>query len=108
MVTTILRYRVKLGTADQVVRLAECELVPALRASHGLMTHQAVLAGSQAVIFVSTYEDRSAADAALEAAAEWADRRLGSVIEGPARLTMGEVKSCFDTSREPSTASPVV
>ena len=107
MVTTILHYRVKLGTADQMVRLAEVELVPALRARHGLMTHQAVLAGSQAVIFVSTYEDRSAADAALEAAAAWADR-LGSVIEGPARMTMGEVKSCFDTSREPATVSEVV
>jgi hypothetical protein len=93
MATAILRYRVKVGAADQVMQLAELELVPAMHAISGFIAHQAVLVGSQSVVFVSTFHDRPAADVGSRATQDWAGRRFASVMEGPANVTVGKVIS---------------
>jgi len=94
--TTIRRYRVKLGRADEAIRLAETELLPIVSAIPGYIAYQAVLDGPQAIVSVSTYSDRSAAALANTAAAQWDETSIASMIDGPARVTIGEVRLSAD------------
>jgi quinol monooxygenase YgiN len=94
--TTIRRYRVKLGQAEQAIRLAEIELLPMMKAIPGFVAYQAVLDGPQSIVSVSTYRDRSAVDTANTAAARWAEARLSTMIDGPAKVTIGEVRLAVD------------
>jgi hypothetical protein len=89
--TTVRRYRVKLGQAEQAIRLAEIELLPIISAIPGFLAYQAVLVGPQSIMSVSTYRDRLAVDSANSAAEHWVEARLAAVIDGPARVTAGEV-----------------
>ena len=100
MFTTIRRYRVKLGQADQAIRLAEVELVPVLSAIPGFVSYQALVVGSQSIASVSTYRDRGAADSANRVAADWVERRLASVVDCPTDVTVGEVRISLSTARE--------
>jgi quinol monooxygenase YgiN len=105
MVTAILRYRMKLGSAEQVMRLAELELVPAMRAVSGFIAYQAVLIGPQSVVFVTTYRDRLGADVANCAADEWVARRFASVMEGPPKVTIGQVRLFLNPGVESAAAT---
>jgi hypothetical protein len=96
MYTTIQRYRVKLGQADQAMRLAQLELVPILRAIPRFIGCQAILVGQQSIAYVSTYGDQRSALSSSSAAAEWAETRLASIVEGPPKVTLGEVKLSVD------------
>jgi hypothetical protein len=98
--TTIQRYRVKLGQADQAIRLAEVELVPVVSALPGFVSYQALVIGSQSIASVSTYRDRGAADSANRVAADWVERRLASVVDCPADVTVGEVRISVSTACE--------
>jgi hypothetical protein len=104
--TTIRRYRVKLGRADEALRLAETELLPIVSAIPGYIAYQAVLDGAQAIVSVSTYRDRGAAALANSAAARWDETSLASMIDGPARVTTGEVRLLADakTAQSPARA----
>jgi len=90
--TTIRHYRVKLGQADQAIRLTEVELVPVVSALPGFVAYQALLVGPQAMATISTYRDREAADSANSFAANWVETRLDSVVDGPAEVTVGQVR----------------
>lgn len=90
--TTIRRYRVKLGQADQAIRLAEVELVPIIRAIPGFVSYQALVVGPQSIVSVSTYNDRNAAESANVAAAEWVELRVASMMDGPGKVTVGEIR----------------
>ena len=90
--TTIRHYRVKLGQADQAIRLTEVELVPVVSALPGFVAYQALLVGPQAMATISTYRDREAADSANSFAADWVEKRLDSVVDGPAEVTVGQVR----------------
>jgi len=90
--TTIRHYRVKLGQADQAIRLTESELVPVVSALPGFVAYQALLVGPQAMATISTYRDREAADSANSFAADWVEKRLDSVVDGPAEVTVGQVR----------------
>ena len=97
MFTTIRRYRVKLGQADQAIRLAEAELVPVVSALPGFVSYQALVVGPQSIASVSTYHDRGTADSANRVAADF-ERRLASVVDCPAEVTVAEVR--ISVSRE--------
>jgi hypothetical protein len=98
--TTIQRYRVKLGQADQAIRLAEVELVPVVRAIPGFVSYQALMVGPQSIAYVSSYHDRGAADSANRVAADWVESRLASVVDCPAEATVGEVRILVSTALE--------
>jgi len=98
--TMIGRYRVKLGQADQAIRLAEVELVPVVSAIPGFVSYQALVIGPQSIASVSTYRDRGAADAASRVATDWVERRLTSVTDSPAEVTVGEVRISANAARE--------
>ena len=96
MFTTIRHYRVKLGQADQAIRLTEVELVPVVSALPGFVAYQALLVGPQAMATISTYRDREAADSANSLAANWVENRLDSLVEplvdvGQVRISMSGV-----------------
>jgi len=105
VVTTIRRYRVKLGQADQAIRLAEAELVPVVSALPGFVSYQALVVGSQSIASVSTYCDRGAADSANRVAADWVERRLASVVDCTAEVTVGEVRISVSRERTPEHAA---
>jgi hypothetical protein len=98
--TTIRRYRIKLGQADQAVRLAEGELLPIVSAIPGFVAYQALVIGPQCIASVSTYRDRGGADSANKVAADWVERRLASVVDCPADVTMGEVRILVSSALE--------
>jgi hypothetical protein len=100
MVTTIRRYRVKLGQADRAIQLAQMELIPVVSAISGFVAYQAVVVGSQSILSVSTYRDRDAADAANRAAADWVETRLAAIIDGPAKVTVGDVHISISGAHE--------
>ena len=103
VVTTIRGYRVKLGQADQAIQLAQMELIPVVSAISGFVAYQAVVVGPQSILSVSTYRDRGAADAANRAAAAWDETRLAALIDGPAKVTVGDVRiSIAGASEKPS------
>jgi antibiotic biosynthesis monooxygenase len=102
--TTIRRYRVKLGQADEAIRLTENELLPIVSAIPGYVAYQAVVDGPQAIVSVSTYRDRGAAALANSAAEQWDETRLASMIDGPARVTTGEVRFSADATGARSAA----
>jgi len=105
VVTTIRGYRVKLGQADQAIQLAQVELIPVVSAISGFVAYQAVVVGPQSILSVSTYRDRDAADAANRAAAAWDETRLAPLIDGPAKVTVGDVRISIDGASEKPSAS---
>jgi len=58
----------------------------------GFVAYQALLVGPQAMATISTYRDREAADSANSLAANWVEKRLDSVVDGPAEVTVGQVR----------------
>jgi hypothetical protein len=105
--TTIRRYRVKLGQADQAIRLTQVELVPVMSAIPGFIAYQALVVGVQSIASVGTFRDRSAADTANSVAADWVERRLASVVDGPAEVTVGEVRVVSAALEKPSANAAV-
>lgn len=108
MFTTIRRYRVKLGHAEHAIRLADVELVPIVSAIRGFIAYQMVLDGSQSITSVSTYRDREGAIMANSAATQWTATRLASVLDGPAKVTTGEVRLFMNAPSAPPSASNVL
>jgi len=92
MHTTIRRYRVKLNEADKAIRLTEQELVPIISRVHGFVSYQAVEMGTQAIVAIGVYRDRKAAEEADAATEHWSASRLASLLEGPPKVTLGEVR----------------
>jgi heme-degrading monooxygenase HmoA len=73
-------YRVKPGTADEVIRHAEAHLVPAYRGHPGFVAYGLITSGDAAVIALSIWDTaEQAAAAARSAAAEHA--HLAGMIE---------------------------
>jgi hypothetical protein len=68
------------------------ELVPVVSALPGFVAYQALLVGPQAMATISTYRDRDAADSANSLAANWVEKRLDSLVDGPAQVTVGQVR----------------
>lgn len=82
----------KLGQADQVLRLVETELLPIVSGIAGFIAYQAIIVGPQSIVSVSTYSDRAAAESSNRAAAEWVEARIALMMDGPARVTVGQVR----------------
>lgn len=108
MFITIRRYRVKLGQADQALRMAEVELVPIVSAIPGFVDYQALVVGAQSIASISSYRDRAAADSANSVAADWDERRLATLVDGPAEVTVGEVRMPESAAREKMSQSVAV
>ena len=90
----------KLGQAEQALRLAEVELVPIVSAIPGFVDYQALVVGAQSIASISSYRHRDAADSANSVAADWVERRVATLVDGPADVTVGEVRISESAARD--------
>lgn len=100
MFKVIESYRVKMNHADNFVHLLEAELIPILCAVPEFSSYEVLMMGPQAIVFIGAYRSRGAADSAARAAAGWAATRVGGMTDGPARITVGEVRMSASIARD--------
>lgn len=92
MHATIRRYRITAGSMDETIRRVQSEFVPLISRIPGFVSYHVLDAGNDVVISVSVYERREGAEEGTRRAAEWVKARLAPYVEGPAHVTVCEVR----------------
>lgn len=90
MFATIRKYQGKPGTIDDVAQQVQHEFVPLLSAQPGFVSYTAVHTGKDAVISISVFQDRAAAEAANTVAADWVAKHVAAQIGSP-EVSWGDV-----------------
>jgi heme-degrading monooxygenase HmoA len=90
MFATIRKYQGKPGTINDVAQQVQHEFVPLLSAQPGFVSYTAVHTGNDAVISVSVFQDKAAAEAANKVAAEWVKKHIAPQVGSP-ETSWGEV-----------------
>jgi len=83
MYATIRKYQGKQGTINDVAQQVQHEFVPLMTAQPGFVSYTAVHTGNDAVISVSVFQDRAAADAANKVAADWVKQHIAAQVGAP-------------------------
>jgi len=74
-------YTLKPGTADEVIRRAETDLVGRFRNEVGFVAYGLVKTGDDAVISLSIWDLADQATAAVQIAAGWEQESLGGMVD---------------------------
>jgi hypothetical protein len=74
-------YTLKPGTADEVVRRAEADLVRRFRNERGFVAYGLVKTGDDAVISLSIWDLVDQATAAVQIAGAWEQESLGGMVD---------------------------
>ena len=90
MIATIRKYQGKQGTINDVAQQVQHEFVPLLSAQPGFVSYTAVHTGNDAVMSISVFTDKAAAEAANKVAAEWVKAHIGGQVGAP-EVSWGEV-----------------
>jgi hypothetical protein len=91
MYAVIRQYTVDPTAVDEIVRRAEEGFVPLIRSASGFVGYSIGTAGDQ-VITVSTFQDRTQAEASVLQAAGWVKENLAALIPNPPTVFGGEVR----------------
>ena len=73
-------YRIKAGTADEIVRQAQADVLPIFRQQPGFIAYEGVVTGDDEVVSISTWESAEQAQAAVQTAAGWVREHLADMI----------------------------
>jgi len=90
MFATIRKYQGKPGTINDVAQQVQHEFVPLLTAQPGFVSYTAIHTGNDAVMSVSVFQDKAAAEAANKVAADWVKQHIGANVGSP-DVSYGEV-----------------
>ena len=92
MHATIRQYRLTAGSMDETIRRVQSEFVPLISGIPGFVSYHVLDAGNDVVISVSVYERLAGAEEGNQRAAAWVKTRLAPYVDGPTRVTVGEVR----------------
>ena len=73
-------YRIKAGSADEIVRRARDGMLPIFRQQPGFVAYEGVVTGDEEVVSISTWESAEQAQAAVKMAAGWVGENLADMI----------------------------
>ncbi len=74
-------YKLKPGTADEVIRRAETDLVLHYRSQLGFVAYGLIKSGDDALISLSIWDTPDQAEAAVRTAAAWEQQHIGEMVE---------------------------
>jgi quinol monooxygenase YgiN len=77
MHTSIRRYRIDVGSADEVKRMVIEHFVPKLRREPGFVSYQMLHSDDGSITSITSFADAEAAERSSELAAEFVRERLG-------------------------------
>jgi len=73
-------YKIKAGTADEILKQAQSGMLPIFRQQPGFIAYEGVVTGGEGVISISTWESAVQAQAAVQSAAAWVRENLAGMI----------------------------
>jgi Antibiotic biosynthesis monooxygenase len=73
-------YQVKPGTADEIARRAQAEMLPIFRSQPGFVAYGGVTTGVDTVISLSIWQTQEQAEAAVRGAASWIKDNIAEMI----------------------------
>ena len=73
-------YQVKPGTADEIARRAQAEMLPIFRSQPGFVAYGGVTTDVDTVISLSFWQTQEQAEAAVQAAASWVKDNLAEMV----------------------------
>lgn len=74
-------YKVKPGTADEVIQRAESDLVPRFRSEIGFVAYGLIKTSEDALISLSIWDLAEQATAAVQIAEAWEQESIGALID---------------------------
>lgn len=92
MFTSIRRYLVTPGAADELLRRVHDGFVPIISHAPGFVAYYALDAGNDVVASVSVFQDQAGADESNRMAASWVRQEIAGLMAGPPEITAGAVK----------------
>jgi len=90
MYAAVRRYHVKPGRIAEVARRVQEGLVPILTSQRGFLAYHAIDVGDNVAVAIGLYENRRAAEAGNEQAAQWVQQNLADLL-GPGEIAVGRV-----------------
>jgi hypothetical protein len=84
-------YRLRPGTADEVIGKISAEFVPMIANVRGLVQYTVALVGRDAIVSTSIFETQAGAEESVKRAAEWVKKTLEASLVAPPRVTKGEI-----------------
>ncbi len=92
MYVAVRLYKVKAGSMDEIVRIAQEGFVPLIRQAPEFVAYYGVVTGKDSVFTVSIFQDQAGADESTRLAADFVRQNLAELVEGPPELHAGEVR----------------
>ena len=81
MFASIRRYRIEKGSVNELMTLIDTSFTEHVQKIEGFVEYQALECGNGELITITTYHDRTGAEASTEAAADWVKNTLGDRFE---------------------------
>ena len=71
MFASVRRYRLESGSIDDLLHLVDTDFAESVEEMDGFMEYQVLECGNGEIITITTFKDRSSAEASMEMAADW-------------------------------------
>ena len=76
---------------DGLIEQIRSEFVPIVSKTHGFAAYTVTAADSGDLVTAGFFSDHSGADESVELAKDWVSRNVASSVDGPPRITAGEI-----------------
>ena len=71
MFASVRRYRLESGSIDDLLHLVDTDFAETIQEAEGFLEYQVLECGNGEIITITTFRDRSSAEASMETSADW-------------------------------------
>jgi hypothetical protein len=81
MFASVRRYRLESGSIDDLLHLVDTDFAESVQGLDGFLEYQVVECGNGEIVTITTFRDRSSAEASMEMAADWVRDTLAAQFD---------------------------